>query len=129
VTNEQYLVVSYFLVGVACLALGLATFALFRRCFEAVTKAVPGGKFGLILRKLFLAGVVLPALAGFFSVTFRSCEKHTYNAIVADRSYLIAKNQEQLGTCMLYICVALLVWALLVSIGFATMGKRPQEDG
>jgi hypothetical protein len=129
VTNEQYLVASYFLVAAACLALGLTTYVLLRRSFEGITKAIPGGKLGLIFRKLFLVGVVLPAMAGFFSVTFRSCKKETYQAVIADRSFLIAKNQEQLGACMLYICVALLLWGLLVAIWFATIGKRIENGG
>ena len=128
-TNEQYLIQSYFVVGVTCLVLAIATYALLRRSIAALTRAVPGGKLGLILRRLLLLGLVLPAMAGFFSVTFRSCDKQTYETIVKDRSYLVAKNQEQLGTSMSYVCIALLVWGLLVSIGFLTVRKPIKEGG
>ncbi len=37
--------------------------------------------------------------------------------LVADRAYRIAKNQEQLSACLMYICIALLVWAILVTLG------------
>lgn len=127
--NEQYLILSYFIIGAACILLALATYALLRRSFDSLSGAVFGGRLGTVLRKVFPLGIVLPAFAGFFSVTFRSCSKHTYGAIIADKSYLVAKNQEQLGTSMLYICIALLVWGLLVSIGFVTLGKKIKEGG
>lgn len=123
-SNEHYLIVSYFAVGAACVTLAFATYALLRRSFAALTNAVPGGRLGRILRKLFLIGIVLPALTGFFSVTFRSCEKETYEAIIRDRSYLVAKNQEQLGTSMSHISGALLVWGLIVAVRFVTVRKK-----
>jgi hypothetical protein len=129
VTNEQYLILSYFIVAPTCLVLAIVTYALLRRSFAALTSVVPGGKLGLIFRRLFLLGLVLSSLAGFFSVTFRSCDKETYEKIVADRSYLVAKNQEQLGTTMSYLCTALLVWGLLVSVGFLTVRRGINEDG
>ena len=114
--NETYLIVSYFSIGVVCLALGLLTYALLRRSFGGFTKTIPDGELGLIYRRLFLFGILLPALAGFCSVTFRSCEKDSYASIVADRAYLVAKNQEQLSACLMYICIALLVWAVVVTL-------------
>ena len=128
-TNEQYLIVSYVLVGVVCMTLGLATYGLLRRSFAALTTAVPGGKLGRLLRRLFLLGILLPAAAGFFSVTFRSCERTTYQAIIADRSYLVAKNQEQLGTSMSHMCIAFLLWGLIVAVGFVAAGKKDKAGG
>lgn len=127
--NELYLILSYFAVGALCILLAFATYALLRRSFADLSKTAPGGRLGLIFRKVFLLGLVLPALTGFFSVTFRSCGKETYEAILADKSYLVAKNQEQLGTSLLYLCIALLVWGLLVSVGFVTLGKKIKESG
>lgn len=127
--NEQYLILSYFVVGTVCILQALATYALLRGSFDSLSRTVPRGRLGIVLRRVFLLGVVLPALAGFFSVTFRSCGKRTYETIIADKSYLVAKSQEQLGTSMLYICIALLVWGLLVSVGFVTLGKKIKKSG
>jgi len=129
VTNEQYLIASYFAVGVACITLGLATYALLRRSFAALTTAVPGGKLGRLFRRLFFLGIVLPAAAGFFSVTFPSCGMPTYKDIIADRSYLVAKNQEQLGTSMSHMCIAFLLWGLIVAVGFVAAGKKDKAGG
>lgn len=126
-SNEQYLIVSYFTVGLACLALSLLTYALLRHSFFGFTKTIPGEHFGQVLRRLFLVGIILPALAGFLSVTFRSCEKDSYQSIIADRSYLFAKNQEQLGTCLSYMCIALFVWAIIVMLVLITAGWRRKK--
>ena len=112
-TNEQYLVVSYFTVGLLSFAFALATYLLLRHSFIGVTQAVRG-KLSIILRRLFLIGIILPALVGFFSVSFRSCSKETYVQIIADRSYLVAKNQEQLSTSLSHIVIALLLWGLII---------------
>ena len=112
-TNEQYLVVSYFTVGLLSFAFALATYLLLRHSFIGVTQAVRG-KLSIILRRLFFIGIILPALVGFFSVSFRSCSKETYVQIIADRSYLVAKNQEQLSTSLSHIVIALLLWGLII---------------
>ena len=123
-SNEKYLIVSYFAVGAACLGLGFLTFGLLRASFGALTRAAPGGRLGHVLRRLFLLGIVLPAMLGFLSVSFRSCSKQTYPAIVADRSYLVAKNQEQLKAGLSHIAVALLAWGVIVAMAMAATEKR-----
>jgi len=129
VGNEQYLIVSYFVVGAICLGLAVATYALLRRSFGALSATAPGGRLGRILRRLFLVGIIVPALFGFFSVTFRSCDKGTYEEIVEDQAYLVAKNQEQLSAALAHIAIALLVWGLIVSIGFLVLGKKKEGGG
>ena|GEM_PF-10788 len=126
-SNETYLIVSYFTVGIACLVLSLMTYALLRQSFRKVTETHPGGRLGLIFRRVFLFGITLPALAGFFSVSFRSCEKNNYQAIVADRAYLVAKNQEQLRISLQYLCIALLVWTVIIALVLITMRLRNER--
>lgn len=123
-TNENYLIVSYFVVALVCLALSIATYILLRRSFAAIIATAPGGRLGNILRTLFLIGIILPAMAGFFSVSFRSCEKESYQSIIEDRSYLVAKNQEQLHASLSYIVIALLVWGALVATAFMTIKTK-----
>jgi len=117
VTNAQYLVASYFAATAAGAGLALTTYALLRRSFAGLCRALQRGGLGVLLRRLFPLGLVLPALAGLFAVSFRSCQKETYEKIVADRAYLVAKHQEQLAAVFSYLCLALLVWGLLVAVG------------
>lgn len=124
-TNEQYLIVSYFTVGLLSLGFALAAYLWLRHSFIGVTLAVRG-KFSIILRRLFFIGIILPALGGFFSVSFRSCSKGTYAKIIAERSYLVAKNQEQLSTSLLYIVIALLLWGIII-LGALLLIKKQQN--
>jgi len=113
-TNEEYLIISYFTAGL--ISLGFAIFAYrYLRCgFVEIMQSVSSKHLFQIFRKLFLIGIVLPALFGFFSVSFRSCSRDTYDKIIAERAYLFAKNQEQLSSSLFYIVIALLVWGLIL---------------
>ncbi len=117
-TNEHYLIASYFVVAAACMAVSFAVYTLLRRSFAAMTTVVPGGRLGNLLQRLFFIGIVLPGLAGFLSVTFYSCDKPTYQKIIADRPYLVAKNQEQLSASFSYIVIALLIWGFIAAASF-----------
>ena len=123
-TNEQYLVVSYFAVGVLCLGIGSATYLWLRRSFRDITRDMPAGHLSRILRKLFTIGIILPALAGFLSVSFRSCSHETYNQIIADRAYLVARNQMQLSTSLFHIVMALLAWGFIVFGGLLIIKRH-----
>ena len=111
--NEQFLIVSYITIGLLSLGFSILTYIWLRESFVGIINTIPG-RFSIILKRLFFIGIVFPAMAGFFSVSFRSCSKQTYANIIAERSYLIAKNQEQLSTSLTYIVIALLVWGVIV---------------
>jgi hypothetical protein len=123
--NEQFLIFSYFLVGTLVLAIGLAVYAYLHRSFAGITRDT---HLGLILKRLFPLGVVLPALAGFLSVDYYGCHRN-YAKIIADRSYLVEKNQEQISTACLFLMVALLVWGVIVLISLATRPQNPTPGG
>jgi hypothetical protein len=127
--NEQYLIASYFVIGLTCAGLGFATFALLRGSFRTLTNTISAGHLGLVFRRWFLVGILLPSLAGFFSVTYRNCSKDSYQKIIADRSYLVAKNQEQLRASVSSIAVALLVWGGILSLGFWAANGREKTSG
>jgi hypothetical protein len=130
-TNEQYLVVSYFAAGAGSVALAGATYALLRRSFAGVAAVPAGGAFGRILRPLFLPGLLLPALAGFLGVAFKSCTRDTYAEVVADRAYLVSRNQAQVQAALSRLWLALLVWGLIVTLGVAltARGRRQTAGG
>ncbi len=122
--NEQFLIFSYFLVGALVVAISLAAHAYLRRPLAGITRAFRSHPLGLILRRLFPAGLVLPALAGFLSVNYHACHRD-YAHIIANRPYLIARNQEQISTACLFLIVALLTWGVIVLISLATRLKNP----
>ncbi|HEX2711020.1 MAG TPA: hypothetical protein VHM88_02190 [Candidatus Acidoferrales bacterium] len=116
-TIERYLIVSYFVCAALSVAVGTLVFFLLRRPFGGVADAVSGKHFPSTLKRLFPLGLVLPALLGFLSVSYWSCQQKTYEKIVQSRRYLVGKNQEQISSTLLSILVAVLFWdvvALLI---------------
>lgn len=124
-TNEQYLIVSYFAVAAASVALGSVVYFYLRRSFGEFVEAAPGTHFPSILKKLFPCGLIFPALMGFISVSYSSCNHDTYEKILQNRQYLVEKNHEQLSSILLYLLIAILVWNLaLVLVQKCTQETR-----
>lgn len=115
--NETYLIASYFTVGGVGVLLGLLTWLVLRRSFTGALAAFPVRRLAGQLRALFFWGLVLPAMLGFLSVSYKSCRFDTYEKIISRRSYLVGKNHEQLQSILDYLVIALFVWAVIVGIG------------
>lgn len=127
-SNERYLIVSYALVGLASLGLGWATYRFLRGPFAGTIERLAGNQLPRILHRLFAPGIVLAALAGFLSVSYRGCAGPTkYADIIANRAYLVQKNYEQVATSFEYLAYALLGWALLLTIALC-LARRPASS-
>jgi hypothetical protein len=125
-SNEEYLIVSYFFVGGLSIVIGLAAFACLRRPLAGLAGTFTNKNLACNLKKLFPAGLVLPALAGFLSVSYRSCNQ-SYESIVANRSYLVGKSQEQLSAICLSLLLAILAWDVVILLNLITRRKEPSR--
>ncbi|MGD0459066.1 MAG: hypothetical protein ABSC21_15130 [Terriglobia bacterium] len=123
-SNEQYLIVSYFFVGVLSIVIAMAAYAFLRRPLAGLASAFPNRNLASVLKKLFPAGLVLPALAGFLSVSYQSCHQ-SYESIIADRSYLVGKNQQQISAICFFLMLAVLGWGVVVLLSLVTQPKQP----
>jgi hypothetical protein len=126
-TNERYLIVSYFLIVALSIGLGILVYLYLRRPFNIVSDSAPGKHFPRILKKLFPVGLLFPAVMGFASVAYRGCADHkTYDGIVQDRNYLVQKSKEQVSSALLYILGAVLFWDVIVvvTLRFAHNGRN-----
>ncbi len=113
-TNERYLIASYF-VGVGLSAgLGTLVYLFLRHPFDGLADAVRGKRLPSMLKRLLPCGLLFPALLGFVSVSYRGCNRTTYEEIVQSRQYLIQKNQEQISSTLFFILVAVLFWDVIV---------------
>ncbi len=112
-TNEDYLIISYFILFFISLGLGIITYRILRKPVINITR---NNKLGSIIKKIFPFGIILPALIGFFSVSFKSCSVNTYKGVIANKSYIIDKNMEQLSEMLKYIIIALVIWLFIVMI-------------
>jgi hypothetical protein len=122
-SNEQYLVTSYFAVAGLSGLIALAAFDYLWRSFTSLTEASSWREFSALLRRVFPAGLLLPSLAGFFSVTYFSCDRSTYERIISDREYLVQVNHQQVSMSMWYLAIAVLLWAA-IAVGIVTIIRR-----
>ena len=67
-----------------------------------------------MLKRLLPWGLLLPALLGFVSASYQGWNRITYEQIVQSRGYLVAQNQEQISSVLLYILVAVVFWDVIV---------------
>ncbi len=124
-TNEEYLITSYFAVGIICIGMSVLIYALLKNSFAKTVSLYSGSKLPIILKRLFFIGILFPALMGFFSVSYRDC-KGSYKSIIADKTYLIAKNQAQLSAATWYLVFALVIWSLVVAL-ILMIGKKKTD--
>lgn len=115
-TNDQYLVVSYFVTAAFSLVIGLCAFFWLRAPLRSFCSALPWKGLRRLLANVFPAGLVLPALLGFLSVSYFGCDKDSYEKIVASRDYLEQKNLEQLAASFAYVFYAACVWSVILAI-------------
>jgi hypothetical protein len=115
-TNDAYLIVSYVVCAALSIALGTLVYLFLRRPFAVVADAAPRKNLRSILKRLFPIGLLFPALLGFVSVSYQSCDRQTYAKIVESRSYLVQKNQKQISSTLLSIVVAVLVWDVVMLV-------------
>jgi len=125
--NEGFLIVSNFAVALLAMSFGLGAYHWLRRPFSGLVKAVPAVAFRRLLRKFFPLGLLLPALAGFVSVSYRGCDAGTYAKIIENRAYLVQKNQEQVAAIADYLAVAVLVWGVVALLVLLLARSRPEQ--
>ena len=123
-TNDQYLIVSYFVCAAISVAAGILVYLYLRRPFAAVADAASGKHLPSLLKRLLPCGLVFPALLGFLSVTYQSCNRTTYTEIVESRSYLVTKNHEQISAILFYVLVAVLFWNLIALLILRSARER-----
>jgi len=126
-TNEHYLIVSYFLVGLVSLSLGVAAYRVLRHPFAAVAEAVAGSRRAATLRRILALSITMAAVLGFLSVSYRGCGM-SYEEIVKERSYLVQKNREQLEGAGNWIAGTVLAWGAVVAILLALLRSKEKEE-
>jgi len=113
-TNERYLIVSYFFAALLCVVVALLTYLFLRRSLAAVADSVPDRRLPEILKRLFPAGLLLPGLLAFTSVSYLTCDEDTYDRIIQNRAYLVERNQRQISRTLLFLLIAVLFWDVVV---------------
>jgi len=114
VSNERYLIVSYFLVALVSLCLGLAVYRVLRAPFAAVAEAAAGKLRSGVLSRAFGVCMTLAAVLGFLSVSYTERGCMNYEAVVKNRDYLVQVNEKQLQRTADWIVAAVFLWCFVV---------------
>lgn len=123
-TNEQFLIVSYFFIAGLSILIGCGTYVWLRESFAQTVTGLPWKGIQSLLKRLFPIGLLFPALLGFISVSYRGCPAKEYDEIIADRSYLTGKSQEQIGASLIHVAWAILAWCALIAILLAVARRH-----
>src|SRR5258708_39117984 len=129
-TNDGYLVLSYFVAAGVSIGMGILAYASLYSPFRRVASAIPWVTLGRLLVRTFRPGMLFPALMGFFAVSYASCNVTTYEKIVADRSYLVCITRQQLSSSLSYLTAAIFVWGFVVAfvLVLSRRSQKPRQD-
>ena len=114
-TNEQYLVVSYFAAAGVGVLLAVLT-ALFLSAPLSKALGQVARPLAAVFRRFLPSWLILAVLLGFLSVTYYDCDHGTYQKIVADRHHLVQKNFEQGSAMTEYLAVGLSAYGLVLGL-------------
>ena len=128
-SNEHYLIVSYFLVAFVSLGLGIAVYRVLRSPFAAIADAVTGRLRSRVLTRALGVFMTLAAVLGFLSVSYTEKGCMSYEAVVKNRDYLVQINQRQLQRTGDWIVSAVFLWCIVVLICLVALGSaHPGRD-
>ena len=122
-SNERYLIGSYFAFALVCLGLGLVVYLILRRPFARIADLVLGDR-STILKRALIVSLTAAALLGFlgFSYNQKGCVK--YEQVISDRNFLVNANLEQVQGAADWIVATVFVWGVMVVIGLASVKNR-----
>jgi len=124
-SNERYLILSYFCLAVVCLGLGVLVYYILRRPFAAIADALGGSRSALLKRALVLSLTVASVL-GFLGVSYTNKGCMSYDQVVKERSYLVDRNMEQLQNAAGWIVAAVFVWGVVMVILLSTRKSKAE---
>lgn len=128
-TNEEYLVVSYFCAAGGGVAGAVLTALVLR---GSLRRAVAGvlGPVGRLFRRVLPAWLVLLVLFAFISVSYMDCGHKTYQDVVTDRGHLEQVTRTQVSDMLNYLAVGLLAYtaALAIMLIICPSGRHVQPE-
>lgn len=121
-SNERYLIVSYFFFAVVCLGMGVLAYGILRRPFERIAEATLGGRSPVLKRVLALTMTAAGAL-GFLGFSYNQKGCTTYEQVVSNRYFLVQANVEQVQGAADWMVWTVLAWGVVVVICLTTLRK------
>ena len=125
-SNETYLIVSYFVAVAICAGLAIAAYLWLRPSAKGIAGSLPHETFGKTFQRAFPFSMILFVLSWCLSVNYYGCEQKKYHEIVSDRSYITKKNTEQVSEALQGVIWNVALWSALFAIALRT-ARRPSS--
>ena len=115
-TSEYYLIVSYFSILILAIIIAILTYIWLRPSVNKTVELFKPERLSRIIKKIFPISLLFPILFGFFSTSYKTCDRSNYEDIIADKMYIIKKNQEQVSEIFLNGSIGIMVFGSIISI-------------
>jgi len=122
-SNERYLIVSYFFFALVCLVLGVLVYWILRIPFERIAEATVGSR-GTVLKRVLAVSMTAAAVLGFLGFSYNQKGCVSYQQVINSRNFLVEANVEQVQGAADWIAWTVLAWGVVVAIGLSAMRKR-----
>lgn len=123
-SDETYLIVSYFVAGGLCLGIALVAYTWLRKPVTGITDTLPQENWKRIIRRAFPLSTILFVLSSCLSVDYYGCNEKKYDEIVKDRSYITQKNAQQLSKGLQGVICSVAFWSVIFAIALHTTRRR-----
>jgi hypothetical protein len=127
-SNERYLIVSYFAFAILCFGLGLLVYYILRRPFEGIANAIVGKARSTLLKRVLILSMTAASVLGFLGVSYNQQGCVKYEQVIQDRKGLVDRNVEQVQGATGWIAGTLFVWGVVIAIGLAATQKKSGRE-
>jgi len=126
-SNERYLVVSYFVFAALCLGLGVVAYSILRKPFERLSDATVGSR-GAMLKRALAFSMAAAGVLGFFAFSYTQKGCVSYEQVTRNRDFLVEANVKQVQGAADWIAWTVLAWGVAVVIGLWSIRRRKTDE-
>lgn len=126
-SNERYLIVSYFFFAVVCLGIGVLAYGILRRPFERIAERTVGSG-GAVLKRALAFSMTVAAVLGFLGFSYNQKGCVSYQQVVSNRHLLVQANVEQVQGAANWIARTVLAWGVVVVICLKASKRRSSRN-
>jgi len=114
-SNDTYLILSYFIFGMGSLVLAGFVYLVLRKPFGVLAEGTGHKNNSQFLKRHLPVFLALVAGAAFFSVSYydTGCSVLTYEQVVKDRGYLVKTNRRQVRASADWMAGGVTLWSVV----------------
>ena len=123
-SNERYLIVSYFVFAAVCLGLGILVHQILQRPFATIVDAIAGKSRSALLKRALRVTLTCAGVLGFLGYSYNERGCVSYQQVIQNRESLISANVRQVQGAADWIIFAALAWGVLVVVLLSVLRKQ-----